>query len=103
MAFPLLLAVQAITPFIPLFKKMVDAKKEGKTVVDTIKASTGGTEAGQVGVVSALFLIIKDATLCSPVFTIDSLSCVSNEHIGMLVIASVFALTQLVRKGIASE
>ena len=97
-----LILLQAITPFLPLITKVVDSKKSGKTLADTIKASTGGTEAGQIGVVSALYLIIQDATLCSPVFTIDSLSCVTNEHVGMLVIASVFALTQLIRKGAAN-
>ena len=98
-----LLLIQALTPFLPLITKAIDAKMEGKTVVDTIKASTGGTETAQVGIVGALYLIIQDATLCNPVFTIDSLSCVTHEHWGALVVASVFALTQLLRKAKTNE
>ena len=93
-----LILLQAVTPFLPLITKVVDAKKTGKSVVDTIKASTGGTEAGQVGVISALFLAYQDVIACNPVFSLASLSCVTNEHIGALVIASVFAFTQLLRK-----
>jgi hypothetical protein len=98
-----LLLIQALTPFLPLITKVVDAKKSGKTLVDTIRSSTGGTEAGQVGIVSALFLAYQDVISCNPVFTLDSLSCVSNEHWGALAVASVFAFTQLLRKANTNE
>lgn len=93
-----LLILQAITPFLPLITKAIDAKKSGKSVVDTLKASTGGTEAAQVGVIGALFLAYQDALACNPAVTFDSLSCVTHEHWGMLAVASVFSLTQLLRK-----
>jgi len=49
-------------------------------------------------VLAALFLAYQDTLACNPAVTFESLSCVTNEHIGMLVVASVFALTQLLRK-----
>lgn len=82
--------ISVLTPFVPLISKGIDAKKDLKQVV---AKTTGATEVAHVSYISALMFIIQDIQSCGVDLSLESLSCVTNDH-WILLITSVFFAVQ---------
>lgn len=87
--------LQALTPFVPLITKAVKGSKDVKKAV---KETTFDTEISQVGYLGALTLIIQEVQSCGPILTTDSLSCVTPETWGLLLISAFYGAKRYIEK-----